>query len=143
MDLTENQDIQNVLEKDFNQDKIFLKGTSETPEVALDKTNGTIKLSGRSLPEDARSFYKNIVYWLNKYAEDPKQGTHAVFVFEYFNTASSKMILELLDILKEIEAKDENLKIDWHYMEDDDDMLEAGEDFAEIAYLTFNYISYE
>jgi len=143
MDLTENQDIQNVLEKDFNQDKIFLKGTSETPEVALDKTNGTIKLSGRSLPEDAKSFYKNIVYWLNKYAEDPKQGTHAVFVFEYFNTASSKMILELLDILKEIEAKDENLKIDWHYMEDDDDMLEAGEDFAEIAYLTFNYISYE
>ncbi len=143
MDISEKQGIQNVLETDFDQDKVFLKGTTETPEVALDKTNGTIKLSGRSLPEDAKSFYKNIVYWLNKYAEDPKQGTHAVFVFEYFNTASSKMILELLDILKEIEAKDENLKIDWHYMEDDDDMLEAGEDFAEIAYLTFNYISYE
>ena len=143
MDITEKQDIQNVSEKDFNEDKVFLKGTSETPEVALDKTNGTIKLSGRSLPEDAKSFYKNIVLWMNKYAENPKQGTHATFIFEYFNTASSKMILELLDILKEVEAKDESLKIDWHYMEDDDDMLEAGEDFAEIAELTFNFISYE
>lgn len=132
-----------VLEKDPNINYIILKGSTETPEVLLDRDNGKIKFSGRSLPEDAKSFYKPIKGWLNNYIENPPDETHAVFAYEYFNTASSKMILEMLDILKLLEEKGGKIKIDWYYLEDDDDMLEAGEDFAEIADLKFDYISYE
>jgi len=143
MDITENREASSVLEQEPNKDYVLLKGTSETPEVMLDKANGVIKFSGRSLPEDAKSFYKPIKDWIKRYSENPKKGTHAIFAFEYFNTASSKMILEMLDLLKIAESKDDQLKIDWYYLEDDEDMLEAGEDFAEIADLKFEYVSYE
>ncbi len=141
MEMTEKTDT--VLEQEPNKDYVQMKGTSETPEVMLDKVNGAIKFSGRSLPEDAKSFYNPIKEWLSQYAQNPKKGTHAIFAYEYFNTASSKMILEMLDILKQVESKDDQLKIDWYYLEDDEDMLEAGEDFAEIADLKFEFISYE
>lgn len=125
------------------QDIFFLKGTNETPEILLDRKKGFMKFSGRSLPENAKAFYSEIKDWVHWYAQDPLQGTHVVFVFDYFNTASSKMILEVLDIIKTIEEKDNTLVIDWHYLADDDDMMEAGEDFAEIAELKFNFYSYE
>ncbi len=119
------------------------KRTSETPEILLDKQKGKILFSGRSLPEDARGFYRKIKDWLCWYAKDPKPGTQVSFTMEYFNTASSKMILEILDLIKQIETKDPELTIDWYYLVDDEDMLEAGEDFADMANLDFNFVCYE
>ena len=143
MEMTENQEAISVLEQEPDKEFVFIKGTSETPEVKLDRIKGEIKFSGRSLPEDAKSFYKPIKNWLSLYIENPVKGTHAIFAYEYFNTASSKIILEMLDLLKLAELKDDQLKIEWHYLEDDDDMLEAGEDFAEIADLEFDFVSYK
>lgn len=141
--MTDIQESSTVLEQDPNKDYVLLKGSSETPEVLLDKNKGEIKFSGRSLPENAKGFYKPIKDWLNNYTENPLEQTHAVFAYEYFNTASSKMILEMLDILKLLEDKGGQVKIEWYYLEDDEDMLEAGEDFAEIADLKFEFVSYE
>ncbi len=143
MDISTKQENKTVFEQEPTGNALFLRGTSETPEVILNKDKGYIKFSGRSLPEDAKSFYKKIIDWVSSYVERPKKGTRVIFVFEYFNTASSKMILEILDIIKTMESKDSNLKIEWHYLEDDEDMREAGEDFAEIANLKFDFISYE
>ncbi len=143
MEISTKQENKAVFEQEPTGNALFLRGTSETPEVILNKDKGYIKFSGRSLPEDAKSFYKKIQDWISSYAEKPKKGTKIIFVFEYFNTASSKMILEILDIIKIIESKDEKLTIEWHYLEDDEDMLEAGEDFADIADLKFSFISYE
>ncbi len=143
MVITKDKTTGSSTEQEQKKDIFFLKGTKETPEVTLNKTEGLIKISGRSFPEDAKSFYKDIKKWLFDYSEHPKQGTHFVFMLEYFNTMSSKMILEIFNILKQIETKDELLRIDWHYCIDDDDMLEAGEDFAEIAEINVNFFSYE
>ncbi len=143
MDISAKPETKTSFEQEPKESVLSLKGTSETPEIALDLNKGVLKFSGRSLPEDAKSFYKEILEWIIFYAKNPKKGTRAIFAFDYFNTASSKMILEILDILKVIEAKDDSMKIEWHYLEDDEDMHEAGEDFAEIADLKFEYFSYE
>ncbi|MFW6095836.1 MAG: DUF1987 domain-containing protein [Bacteroidota bacterium] len=126
-----------------NKDEVFIKGTSETPEVILNKKSGEIKFQGRSMPEDAKSFYVPLKEWIAEYAENPAPGTHVVFSYEYFNTASSKMIMEILEEISKIQDKDKQIKAEWHYLEDDDDMLEAGEDYADITGLNFDYISYE
>ena len=126
-----------------NKDEVFIQGTSENPEIQLNKNNGEIKFSGRSMPEDAKGFYNPLKEWIKNYSNDPKQGTKVIFAYEYFNTASSKMIMELIETVKMIGEKDPDLRVEWHYLEDDDDMLEAGEDYSDITGLDFEYFSYE
>ncbi len=129
---------------DIHSNDVFhIKGTDDTPEVLIDPEKGLIKLSGRSLPEDPKEFYIPIKENLAKYAESPTSGTKVVFKFEYFNTASSKIIMEIIDIVKKISSKDDKVVYEWHYLEDDDDMKEAGDDYADIAEIEFNFYTYD
>jgi hypothetical protein len=122
---------------------VNIEGSSETPEVILKKNDGEIKFRGRSMPEDAKGFYNPIIEWIEQYSECPAPGTHVVFSYEYFNTASSKMIMEVLEAVKKIGNKDKQLKTEWHYFIDDEDILEAGEDYEEMTGISFDYLSYE
>ena len=126
-----------------NKEEVYIKGSVETPEVVLNKKEGVLKFSGRSMPEDAKEFYTPLIDWVSQYAENPAPGTRVVFSYEYFNTSSSKMVMELIEAVKKIGEKDQQLTVEWHYLEDDDDMLEAGEDYEEITGIEFQYQSYE
>ena len=81
---------------------ITREGTEDTPKVVLDPSAGTFEISGRSLPEDVNEFYEPILNWLEEYTENPNNETYFVFKLEYFNTASSKMILDIFLKLEEI-----------------------------------------
>ncbi len=121
---------------------VHIKPTLETPEIILNKKDGLMKFEGRSLPENPKLFYAPIKNWLNAYAESPHQYTHVTFRFDYMNTTSSKMVMEVIDIIKSVERHNGRLIIDWYYQEDDDDMMEAGEDFAGVTGAEFNFYSY-
>lgn len=112
---------------------IRIDSTEDTPQVVLDKAANTFELSGRSLPEDAASFYQPILDWLGEYASDPNPTTNFVVKLEYFNTASSKLLLDVLTALEDIE----NAKVSWYYYDDDEDMEEAGEEFSELVDVEF------
>ena len=90
-----------------------LEGTEDTPKVLFDKGNGIFELSGRSLPEDTAEFYEPILNWISEYATDLNDKTEFVFKLEYFNTASSKLILDLLSLLEDIEGT----SILWYFHE--------------------------
>ena len=121
---------------------INIDGTTESPEISLNAREGIIRFSGRSLPENPKTFYSPFKEWLTEYAKNPAPVTHASFIFDYFNTASSKLIMEIIDVIKTVEENNSKLIIEWHYQEDDEDMLEAGEDFEAVTGVSFNYISY-
>ncbi|NPA36444.1 MAG: DUF1987 domain-containing protein [Chlorobi bacterium] len=119
---------------------INIKGTDDTPNVILDKENAQFEISGRSLPEDVNMFFEPIMDWIDEYAEDPLDKTVFNFKLEYFNTASSKVILDILLKLEEIVENDKDVVIKWHYHEDEEDMLEAGEEYADIVSIPFEYV---
>lgn len=123
-------------------DAIKIKGTEDTPEVILDKAANKFELSGRSLPEDVSSFYGPILTWLTDYIADPNPDTTFNFKLVYFNTASSKMILDILMKLEELHKKGTKVLIKWHFPEDDEDMEEAGNEYADIVEIPFEKISY-
>ena len=110
-------------------DVLNLEGTEDTPKVVLDKPNGNFEISGRSLPADSAEFYQPILDWLAEYKESPNEETPFIFKLEYFNTASSKLILDVLSKLENIEGA----SVMWYYHEDDEDMLEAGEEFEDLV----------
>lgn len=122
-------------------ENIILEPTTETPKVVLDKDNSVIEISGNSLPEDVTAFYGPIIEWIDKYMANPNQKTEIDLSFDYYNTSSSKMILKILEKFREIHRKGYAVIVNWHYMEDDEDMAEAGEDYAEHLKLPFNFIA--
>jgi hypothetical protein len=115
-----------------------LEGTEDTPKILLDKNNGIYEISGRSLPEDSTEFYNPILEWLDEYSKSPNPTTDFVFKLEYFNTASSKLILDVLSKLEEIPG----IKVNWYFHEDDEDMEEAGEEFSELVDIEFEFKTY-
>lgn len=121
---------------------INIAGTDDTPNVTLDKGGNKFEISGRSLPEDVNMFYEPILNWIDAYAEDTNDKTEFVFNLEYFNTASSKIILDILLKFEEIAENGNDVVIKWHYHEEEEDMLEAGEEYADIVEIPFEYISY-
>ncbi len=115
-----------------------LEGTEDTPRIILDKQNGILEMSGRSLPEDSTEFYKPVLDWVGRYAQDPNETTNFVFKLEYFNTASSKLILDLLYALEDIKG----IKVQWYFNEDDEDMEEAGQEFSELVEIPFEFVPF-
>jgi hypothetical protein len=116
--------------------------TDETPAVSLDPTSGVFEFSGKSLPEDVTTFFNPILAWLEEYETSPNATTKAIFKMDYFNTASSKLILDVLMKLEEIHEEHEGVSVEWHFREDDEDMEEAGEEYSEIVEIPFEQVSF-
>jgi hypothetical protein len=121
---------------------IKIKGTEDTPNVILDAAANIMEISGRSLPEDVSSFYGPILNWLAEYIKTPNPKTIFNFKLVYFNTASSKLILDILMRLEDLSKKGNEVLVKWYYPEDDEDMQEAGNEYADIVEVTFEQISY-
>ncbi|HTH56512.1 MAG TPA: DUF1987 domain-containing protein [Cyclobacteriaceae bacterium] len=109
--------------------------TDDTPDILLDKSTGKFEISGRSLPEDSVEFYTPIFQWLEMYAKDPNPVTEFVFKLDYLNTASSKMIQDVLSALEKIKG----VKVVWYFYEDDEDMEEMGQELSELVEIPFEY----
>lgn len=120
-------------------EKLKFEPSAETPEIYFDKTNNKFLFAGKSLPEDVKEFYDPILSWLKEYKNDPNSETIFVMKMEYFNTASSKMILEMFEVLREIYLNGFNVKIHWYYNEDDVDMHEDGEDYSDMVDIPFEF----
>lgn len=121
-------------------ESLFIEGTSKTPNVKFDANEGLMEIKGRSIPENSIEFYKPMVDWLDKYAKTPKSLTKVNIQLEYFNTSSSKCILDVFKKLEAIHKANNQVQINWYYEEDDEDMLEAGEDYESIIRVPFKMI---
>lgn len=121
---------------------IKIMGTDDTPSVILDAENEIFEISGRSLPEDVTAFYDPIINWLDEYSSNPNAKTIFTFKLVYFNTASSKLLLDILMKLEQMHEDGRDVLIRWYYPEDDEDMQEAGEEYADIVDVPFEQVSY-
>lgn len=122
---------------------IIREGTPKTPYVRLDGENGLVEIKGRSIPENSVEFYKPIIDWLEKFGDEPAEETGVNIQLEYFNTSSSKCILDIFKRLELIHKKGNKVEINWYYEEDDEDMFEAGEDYQSIINIPFKMIEME
>lgn len=119
---------------------ILYEGTPKTPSVNFDADKGIVEIEGRSIPENSVEFYKPLVDWLEQYKENAQSNTKVIIKLEYFNTSSSKCLLDVFKKLEAIHKAKNPVEIHWYYEEDDEDMLEAGEDYESIIRVPFKMI---
>ena len=116
---------------------LIIDGTPKTPTIRFDSKTGIFEIKGRSIPENSAEFYKPVVDWLDGYKDEPLPKTAVEIRLEYFNTSSSKCILEVFKKFEVIHKAQNEVEVSWYYEEDDEDMLEAGEDYESIIRVPF------
>lgn len=107
-------------------ENLLISSTKRTPEVEF-STEGRLKISGRSIPEDPSKFYDQLFEWTFFYCQEAKDATTLDISLEYFNSGSSKALLHILRALADLTKKGKQLSINWYYEEGDDNVLERGE----------------
>lgn len=122
---------------------IIRDGSSKTPYVLMDSEKGLIEIKGRSIPENSVEFYKPMIDWLDVYNAQIAKPIGVVVQLEYFNTSSSKCLLDIFKKLEVLHRKGSGVEIVWYYEEDDEDMYEAGEDYQSIINIPFKMMELE
>lgn len=126
-----------------------LEATEFTPYVSFDPETKVFEFDGISRPEDVMDFYNKMVAWLVEYENevlahsDAKYNInelHVIIKLSYFNSASSKSLIQIFDIFKRFHNKGFPVIIDFYYDQGDDQMREDGEDLSDAIELDFNYI---
>jgi hypothetical protein len=127
----------------MSMENLIIEGSAKTPSVKFDKSNGVLELRGRSIPENAIDFFRPLKDWVETYGNMPQTMTTVDMRLEYFNTSSSKCILDFFKKLEAINGKGTQVHVNWYFESDDEDMEEAGEDYQAIIALPFKMIEVE
>lgn len=122
---------------------LSLEGSNITPNINFDAETGKLYLKGRSIPENALEFYQPVFEWLDEYLQTPNSKTVVHVQFDYFNTSSSKCILDVLKRVDKVDDAGHDVLIKWYYDENDEDMMEAGEDYAALLRAPFELLVIE
>jgi hypothetical protein len=113
--------------------------TKNTPEILL-SPGGIIRIKGRSIHENVTDFFAPIEEWISQYIRVPADVTSVDLNLEYFNSASAKVFIHLLQKITYVTLKHKKFIFNWYYEEGDDDILERGEYFASVLDVRFNFI---
>jgi len=119
-----------------------IEATDDSPQVLLDQEDNQFEISGKSLPEDVVDFYQPVMDWITSYKEKPNARTEFNLKMIYFNTASSKQIMDVLMILEEMVEEGHEVVIRWHSKQSDEDMQEAGKEYEEMLEIPFEHLTY-
>ena len=119
---------------------LYIKPTPKSPEIDF-KTNGFIKISGVSALENSYQFYREPIKWITEYVLNPASRTIVNIDLDFFNTSSQVNIFEILTMLAELKKSGFDVVFNWFYSEDD--LLELGEDIANLLNIQFNFIKKE
>ena len=121
---------------------LSIEGTAKTPSVKFNGQEGVLEIKGRSIPENSIEFYKPLVEWLEEYSGSPLDLTQVNVQLEYFNTSSSKYLLEIFRRFEDLFKSGKKVSVQWYYELEDEDMQESGDDFRDILKIPVELIVY-
>lgn len=111
-------------------DPFFIEQTFQTPRIAFDAATGSGEIEGSSFPENAFEFYAGAMEWLEQYFAEGSTKFDLTLSITYFNTASTKVIRNLLTRMNEFYNNEKSIRITWYHEDGDDDMEEFGKSYA-------------
>ncbi len=128
--------------------KLHIKPRKDSPEIILDPTNDIFKFKGICHPENVTKFFEPVMEWLDEYYLSLSKNKTAktikvVIFFRYFNSATYKYLITLLQKINEFSKLGSSIFVEWHYEIDDDEMKESGEELFEFSGIKIPYVCIE
>lgn len=104
----------------------LIPGSDRTPTISF--KDGVFSITGRSYMENSVEFYTPV-----KRMVEEHQGPLQVEIgLDFFNTSSSKCLMDLLFIVDKKHMTGCDCRIKWSYKIDDEDMRDAAEEFRDL-----------
>ncbi|MDF1547856.1 MAG: DUF1987 domain-containing protein [Bacteroidales bacterium] len=127
-------------------ENLYIEGYQDNyyvPNVDFNAETGIFTLSGKSYLEDTSQFYLGILEWLDQYFHEVKKPVQFNMKLNYYNTSSSRSILDIFDLLKLYEEGGGQVEVNWYCREIDfDSVQEEVEDYMEESDLKINIITF-
>ena len=121
-------------------EKLFIKSTYTTPEVNFDPDKGIFEIEGRIITEDAEKFFIKILNWIDAYSSGKQKPMQVRFRLFYYNTSSSKGMIDVMKRFDNLYLKGVDIKIIWEYEHEDEDAMLDGEDFKRFLKVPFQIV---
>jgi hypothetical protein len=112
--------------------------TKTTPRLLLDRGNLTI--SGKAIPTIYEEFCTEFYSLIEEYLNQPDDFTQINVDLQYVNGCSKKCLARVFYLLDQLKVSGKSVVVNWHYENNDDDMLELGLIYYSMYNLHFNYI---
>lgn len=108
---------------------IIEKASSVMPYINFNAETGVCEIEGQSYITNTYAFYEPIYAWLEEFtSRTPKIDFNIKIT--YFNTSSSKCILEILRILRRFRDRKGDLHVTWHLNKLDEDLEDEVQYFS-------------
>ena len=111
---------------------LVIQASERTPNIIFNISENILIIKGRSLPEDVFEFFQPVLDWLDSYFQQVEDQVQFTFSLEYFNTASAKIIVDILKKIKNAQQNNVDINVLWYYAEYDEDMEEVARKLSEI-----------
>jgi len=123
-------------------ESIYTNKTKKTPLINLNFEENTFQIQGPSFSEDIAEIYVPVFDWIESEIPKLNQELECELYFTVLNSASHKKIFQMLIKLDKFYSEGKNIKVKWCYDEDDEDIMEMGEDLIELVNIPFELHSY-
>jgi len=110
-----------------------------TPKVLFNWDSGKLSIVGNSMPEDARSFYKPLVQWIENYGQTSPKSVSITIFLKYFNSSSTKQFLKIFYAIEDIKEQGASAEIIWQTVANDTMLKEKGQDFIGLIEVPFTF----
>ncbi len=110
------------------------------PSVFFDAETGNLEISGESFMESPDQFYFPLISWIEEYVNEINKPIKLVLKLTYYNTSSSKYILEILKGLRRYKDNAGKVEVVWYYNREDEDIEDEIDEFSRESGITIDPI---
>ena len=118
-------------------------GNYYIPTVDFNIETGVCTISGKSYLEDTTQFYLPLLEWLDQYFVEVNKPVEFNVKLNYYNTSSSRSVLDIFDLLKLYEERGGEVEVNWYCRDIDVEVVqEEVDDYMEESDLGINIIPF-
>lgn len=116
---------------------LYIEPTKFTPSIDFNVSSGILKIGGWSLPQNVENFYHPIKKWVDQFVallkkEEHRRNIEMIIALTYYNSSSSRYLVEILNNLKKIKENGHDLKITWNIDKEDKQLKDSAREIADI-----------
>ncbi|NJM15084.1 MAG: DUF1987 domain-containing protein [Bacteroidales bacterium] len=112
------------------------------PDISFDIETGIFEITGESYLEDTVEFYSPLIEWIKQFTEEYTKPITVNFKLSYYNTSSSRSLLDILNAIKEYERRGNDVEVNWYHKGSDPEVEEEVEDYMLDTELKINLVEY-
>jgi hypothetical protein len=115
--------------------------TTSTPYTLVDEGKSYMRLEGKCFHEKVADFFREVNDWLAEYLASDFGSFTFDCELNYFNSSTTKLLHNMLMKMDKYTSDKNRVIVNWITTEDNDIMVECGEDFKEdFRNLEFNLV---